>query len=133
MDAAIAAGMVPPDCTASSTLSATLELPAAVAAASATATLALGVDTAKGTLMAAAACRRRPVTAAGAPEMLTTHAAGKPWSRTSAACTMLVSAAPPGVPKAKASGGEDVVSESVTSMAAGAAGAGAGAASPGSE
>jgi hypothetical protein len=75
----------------------------AVAAASAEAMLALGAETVKGTSMAAAACRRRPVTAAGASEMLTVHEAGKPWSRTSASCMMPMSAAPPGVPK-KASG-----------------------------
>ena len=104
-EAAIGAGMVPPNCTASSTFSAMLELPTAEAAASAEAMLALGAETVKGTSMAAAACRRRPVTAAGASEMLTVHEAGKPWSRTSASCMMPMSAAPPGVPKAKAAGG----------------------------
>ena len=87
------------------------------------------------TSTAAAACRRRPATAAGAPEMLTAHEAGKAWSRTSAACMMSVSAAPPGVPKAKAEGGCEVVRTSETSKDAGAGepGAGAGAAGDGSE
>ena len=130
MEAASAAGSAPPDCAASSTFSARLSLPKAVAAASAEAMLALGAETVKGTSTAAAARRRRPMAAAGAPEMLTRHEAGKPWSRTSAACTMPVSASPPGEPKAKAEGVCDVASESETSKDAGAGepGAGAGAA-----
>ncbi len=129
MEAARGAGSAPPDCAASSTERAMLVLPCAVAAASAAAMLALGAEIVKGTSTAAAAWRRRwlaGAAAAGAPEMLTAHAAGKPWSRTSAAFTMSVSASPPGVPKAKADAGCEVVSVSDTSKAPGAGAPGAG-------
>jgi hypothetical protein len=89
METARDAGSAPPDCAASSTLRATLALPLAVAAASAEAMLALGAETVMGTTICATVAGEKPY---GAPEMLAAHAAGKPWSRTSAACVMLMSA-----------------------------------------